>query len=97
MSYSVFTPKERNTITLVLLILLGAVIAFAVRGIIVALLGTMVMYTIFRPMNIWLVEQLNWRRPLDAVVIIVLSFVIIVLPFLCIVTMLTTHVRKRVF
>lgn len=92
MSYSVFTPKERNIITLVLLILLGAVIAFAVRGIIGALLGTMVMYTMFRPMNIWLVEKLKWRRPIAAVVIIILSFVIIVLPFLGIGTMLTNKI-----
>src|SRR5690606_41011464 len=82
MSYSVFTQKERNIITLILLILLGVVIAFAVRGIIGALLGTMVMYTIFRPMNIWLIEKLKWRRPIAAVVIIILSFLIIVLPFL---------------
>ncbi len=92
MSYSVFTQKERNLITLILLILLGAVIAYAVRGIIGALLGTMVMYTIFRPMNIWLVERLKWRRPIVAVVIIIVSFVIIVLPFLGIGTMLTNKI-----
>ncbi|GGG98652.1 AI-2E family transporter [Parapedobacter pyrenivorans] len=92
MSYSVFTQKERNIITLVLLILLGAVVAYAVRGIIGALLGTMVMYTIFRPMNIWLVERLKWRRPIVAVVIIAISFVIIVLPFLGIGTLLTNKI-----
>ena len=92
MSYSVFTKKERNIITLVLLILLGVVVAYAVRGIIGALLGTMVMYTIFRPVNIWLVERLKWRRPIAAVVIMVVSFVIIVLPFLGIGTMLTNKI-----
>jgi predicted PurR-regulated permease PerM len=92
MSYSVFTNKERNIITLVLLILLGVVVAYAVRGIIGALLGTMVMYTIFRPVNIWLVERLKWRRPIAAVVIMVVSFVIIVLPFLGIGTMLTNKI-----
>ncbi len=96
MSSSVFTQKERNIITLVLLILLGVVIAFAVRGIIGALLGTMVMYTMFRPMNIWLVEKLKWRRPIAAVVIIVLSFLIIVLPFLGIGTMLTNKIVSLV-
>lgn len=92
MAYSVFNQKERNIITLVILILLGAVIAYAVRSIIGALLGTMVMYTIFRPMNSWLVEQLKWRRPIAAVVIMVISFVIIVLPFLGIGTMLTNKI-----
>lgn len=96
MSSSVFTQKERNFITLVLLLLLGAVIAYAVRGIIGALLGTMVMYTIFRPLNIWLVERLKWRRPLAAVFIIIISFLIIVLPFLGIGTMLTNKIVELV-
>lgn len=92
MSNAVFTQKERNVITLVLLILLGLVLAFAVRGIIGALLGTMVMYTIFRPMNIWLVERLKWRRPIVALIIIIVSFLIIVLPFLGIGTMLANKI-----
>lgn len=96
MSYSIFTQKERNVITLVLLLLLGAVIAYAVRGIIGALLGTMVMYTIFRPLNIWLVERLKWRRSLAAVFIIIISFLIIVLPFLGIGTMLTNKIVELV-
>jgi len=92
MSNSVFTQKERNIITMVLIILLGVVIAFAVRGIIGALLGTMVMYTIVRPLNIWLTERLKWRRPIAAVVIIILSFLVIVLPFLGIGAMLTNKI-----
>lgn len=77
---------------MVLIILLGVVIAFAVRGIIGALLGTMVMYTIVRPLNIWLTERLKWRRPIAAVVIIILSFLVIVLPFLGIGAMLTNKI-----
>ncbi len=96
MSQSVFTQKERNLITLVILLLLGAVIAYAVRNIIGALLGTMVMYTIFRPMNIWLVERLKWRRPVVAVIIIIVSFLIIVLPFLGIGTMLTNKIVELI-
>jgi len=92
MSYSVFTQKERNVITLVLIVLLGIIIAYAVRGIIGALLGTMVMYTIFRPANIWMVERLKWRRPIVAIILIVVSFLIIVLPFLGIGTMLTNKI-----
>lgn len=96
MAKSVFTQKERNTITLVLIILLGIVIAYAVRGIIGALLGTMVMYTIFRPMNSWMVERLKWRRPIVAVIIIIVSFLIIVLPFLGIGSMLTNKIISLV-
>ncbi|SFC41591.1 Predicted PurR-regulated permease PerM [Parapedobacter composti] len=92
MPYSIFTRKERNTITLVLLILLGTIIAYAVRGIIGALLGTIVLYTLFRPVNSWMIERLRWRRPMVAVLIIIGSFIIIVLPFLGIGTMLANKV-----
>lgn len=88
MSTSVFNKKERNIITLIILIILSAILIYAVRGIVGALLGTFVMYTLFRPMNIWLVDHLRWKRPLAAVTIIIVSFVIIVLPFLGIGTML---------
>src|SRR5690606_42016701 len=92
MSLPVFNQKERNVITLVLLILLGGIIVYAVRGIIGALLGTVVLYTLFRPLNSWLVLRLKWRRSLAAVLIIVLSFVIIVITFLGIGTLLATRV-----
>ncbi len=88
---SVFNQKERNVITLILLIILSAILIYAVRGIIGALLGTFVMYTIFRPMNIWMIEKLRWNRPLVAVIIILVSLIIIVLPLVGIGTML---VRK---
>src|SRR5690606_37746244 len=92
MPYSIFTLKERNTITLILLLILSAIILYAVRGIIGAILGTFVMYTLFRPVNIWLVERLRWKGPVAAVVLIVISFMIIVLPFLGIGTMLTNKI-----
>jgi predicted PurR-regulated permease PerM len=41
----------------------------------------MVMYTLFRNLNIFLIEKWNWPKPVSAVVIIVLSIFIIVLPF----------------
>src|SRR5690606_26678381 len=94
MSLPVFNQKERNVITLVLLILLGGIMVYAVRGLIAALLGTVVLYTLFRPLNSWLVLRLKWRRSLAAVLIIVLSFVIIVIPFLGIGALLATRVAE---
>lgn len=92
MPYSIFTLKERNIITLILLLILSAIILYAVRGIIGAILGTFVMYTLFRPVNIWLVERLRWKGPVAAAVLIVVSFMIIVLPFLGIGTMLMNKI-----
>jgi predicted PurR-regulated permease PerM len=81
-SNDIFTQKERNIIVLVIIVLLGLFLAYATRGIIGAVLSTIVMYTIFRPVNRWMVETLKWRRPIVATLIIVISFIIIVVPFL---------------
>ncbi|HLW49474.1 MAG TPA: AI-2E family transporter [Sphingobacteriaceae bacterium] len=92
MSQSIFSLKERNIITLIILIILTCILIYAVRGIVGALLGTLVLYTIFRPMNIWLIERMRLKAPLAAVTVIIVSFLIIVLPFLGIGTMLTNKV-----
>ena len=78
----IFTDRQQNILILVTIVLLAAVLFYAVRGIFGALLGTMVMYTLFRPMNIRLVERWKWNRPLVAVLIIIVSFVVIIVPFL---------------
>lgn len=84
----VFSQKERNIIILIIILVLGAVILYAMKGIFGAILGTMVMYTLFRNLNIFLIERLKWPKSLSSVVVIILSIFIIVLPFAGIGTML---------
>ncbi len=78
----VFSQKERNVIILIIIIILGGIILYATSGIFGAFLGTMIMYTLFRNLNIFLIEKWNWPNPLSSIVIIILSIFIIVLPFL---------------
>ncbi|MEI5983476.1 AI-2E family transporter [Sphingobacterium sp. PU5-4] len=77
----VFSQKERNIIILLIIIVLGGIILYATSGIFGAFLGTMVMYTLFRNLNIFFIEKWGWPKPLSSVVIIVISIFIIVLPF----------------
>lgn len=88
MHNTVFSQKERNIIILIIVLALGAILLYALRGIFGAILGTMVMYTIFRNMNIFLIEKWRFPKSLSAVVIILLSIFIIVLPFVGIGSML---------
>lgn len=88
MNNPVFSQKERNIIILLIVLVLGAILLYAMRGIFSAILGTLVMYTLFRTLNIFLIEKWRWPKPLSAVVIIVLSLFIIVLPFVGIGSML---------
>lgn len=84
----VFSQKERNKIILIIVIVLGLFLAYAVKGIVGAILGTLVMYTLFRNLNIFLIEKLHWNKALSSVTIIIISVFIIVLPFIGIGTML---------
>ncbi|TDS14567.1 AI-2E family transporter [Sphingobacterium paludis] len=88
MNHPVFSQKERNIIILLIVIALGLILLYATRGIYGAFLGTLVMYTLFRKLNIFLIEQWRWPKPLSAVIIILASIFIIVLPFFGIGSML---------
>jgi predicted PurR-regulated permease PerM len=79
---SIFNYRQRNTIVLVILIVLGACILYSLRTIAGCLLSTVVMYTIFRPVYLYLTGERSWNRMLAAASIILGSFIIIVLPFL---------------
>jgi len=92
MSIPLYNNKERNYITLALLIILGGFIVYSVRGIFGALLGTIVMYTIFRPFFMYILVKWKWRKSWAAVFIIVFSFLVIILPVLGVGSMVVSKV-----
>lgn len=79
---SIFNYKQRNVIILVSIIILGCFILYAISGLFSAILGAIVLFTIFRPVFLYLTEKRGWNRPLVALLIILFSLVVIVLPFL---------------
>lgn len=78
---SIYNYKQRSVIIIAILLILSIVILYSVRGIAGALLSTIVLYTILRPVFLFLVYQWNWKRWIAALFIMFSSFIIIVLPF----------------
>lgn len=78
---SLFTYKQRNTINLVIIIALGCVIAYALQGVFGSILGTLVLYTIMRPAFLYLVEKKGFNRRFAAILLLLVSLVLIILPF----------------
>lgn len=78
---SIFTYKQRNYINLVIIIALGCLIAYSLTGIFGSLLSTLVLYTILRPAYIYFVDERKWRKRLVAISLLLISLVVIVLPF----------------
>src|SRR6187402_109838 len=79
---SIFTHNQRNNIILVSIIILGCFLLYALSGLFSSILGAIVLYTIFRPLYINLAEKRGWNGSLVALLIIFLSLIVIVIPFL---------------
>jgi predicted PurR-regulated permease PerM len=79
---SIFNYKQRNNIILVSIIVLGCFLLYALSGLFSSILGAIVLFTIFRPLYINLVERKGWNKVLVALLIIFSSLIVIVIPFL---------------
>ncbi|MGZ3751403.1 MAG: AI-2E family transporter [Mucilaginibacter sp.] len=79
---SIFNYKQRNNIILVSIVLLGCFLVYALNGLFSSILGAIVLFTIFRPLYLYLVEKKHWNKSLVAMLIILGSLIVIVIPFL---------------
>lgn len=87
---SVFSFKQRNNLVLVVLVFLGLLILFSLRAYITSFLGAIVLYVLFKPMYLFCCKKLS--KSLSSVLIIILSFIIIVIPFFVLGYMITNKV-----
>jgi len=94
MPFPLYNQKERNYFTLALIVVLGGFIVYSIRGIFGALLGTMVMYTIFRPAFLHIINRWNWGKSYAAIFIILTSFLVIILPVLGVGSMVISKILE---
>ncbi|SFB72180.1 Predicted PurR-regulated permease PerM [Flexibacter flexilis DSM 6793] len=88
---SIYTSSQRRNILVILVVLLGLFIVLNMRTYISYLVASTVLYVIFRkPYNKLL--RRGWHKQLVVFSIIILSFLIIVLPFLLLSIMLTDKI-----
>ncbi|MGZ3754843.1 MAG: AI-2E family transporter [Mucilaginibacter sp.] len=79
---SIFNYKQRNNIILVSIVILGCFLLYALSSFFSSILGAIIMFTLFRPMFLFLVEKKGWNRSAVALLIIFISLIVIILPFL---------------
>ncbi|CAM4187059.1 Predicted PurR-regulated permease PerM [Pedobacter westerhofensis] len=91
---SLFTYKQRNTINLVIIIALGCLIAYSLQGIFGSILSTLVLFTIMRPGFIYLVEIKKLNRSFSAILLLLLSIVVIILPFYALSSMVIQKINE---
>ena len=90
---SIFNYKQRNNIVLVTLVILGCFLIFALSGLFSSILGAIVLFTLFRPAYINLVEVRGWNKSLVAILIIITSLIVIVIPFIALSFLLVDKIR----
>ncbi len=76
---SVFTDKQRNNIVLITILILACVILYSLRDLFNAFLGSIILYTIFKPVYNYL--QIKLGKIASAISVITFSFIIIIIPF----------------
>jgi predicted PurR-regulated permease PerM len=79
---SIFNYKQRNNIILASIIVLGCFLLYALTGLFSSILGAIILFTIFRPFYLYLVEKRQWNKSVVALMIIFISLIVIILPFL---------------
>ncbi len=78
---SMFNYKQRNNINLVIIIALGCLIVYSLQGIFGSILSTLVLFTILRPAFIYLVDTKHWNRSGSAILLMIVSVIVLILPF----------------
>ncbi len=73
--------KQKQNIILIMIVLLGIFLAYSLRIIFSAVLGAIILYTLFRNLYIKLVTVKNWRNIFAFIFITLTTFAIIILPF----------------
>ncbi|RFZ83010.1 AI-2E family transporter [Mucilaginibacter terrenus] len=79
---SIFNYKQRNNIILVSIIVLGCFLLYALSELFSSILGAIVLFTIFRPFYLYMVERRKFNSTISALIIIAISLIVIVIPFL---------------
>ncbi len=77
----IYNDKQRKLILLGLIFFLGVFILFALKDFVTSVIGSVIVYTLFKSLYIHLTNKSHWNRKAAALTIIVLSFFIILIPF----------------
>ncbi|MFI5172758.1 MAG: AI-2E family transporter [Chitinophagales bacterium] len=92
MAYSIQNLKQRNSIILFILIFLGVCIGLGLERILGAFFGAIIIYVLFRPLNIYLQEKKKWWPGLTAGLILILSFVCLIIPIFSLIKLIVDRV-----
>lgn len=77
---------------IVIILLIGGVLFWKMSGFIPAFLGALTLYVIMRPAVIWLIYKKRWKRWIVALILILASIVVFLIPMALVVNMMAAKV-----
>jgi predicted PurR-regulated permease PerM len=89
---SVYTIRQSRVIALCLIFLLGIFLVYSLFPLFTSILGAVVLYVLFKTLYIYLAEKKKIRPAISATLIILLSFIIIIIPFVGLAVLLTNKI-----
>jgi predicted PurR-regulated permease PerM len=91
---NIYTPRQRYTLLIVALVVIGLLALYGLLGYLTAFLGAGILYVVFRPWFTALVHKRHWNRTLVTVMLIVFAVVVLVIPFFGLTSLLIDRVRE---
>lgn len=88
-----YTEKQRRQLVLIITVVMGLFLIWMMRDLIPAFLGAVVMYVLFRPLFAVFLVKWNFPKWLASLSVLMLSFLLLVLPFVIVGIMITDKVQ----
>ena len=82
-----YSNPQRNYILIALIIILGLTLIYMSWMIFDGIMGAIIFYTIFLSSHVHLTEKRKWNPGLSAITIIIFSFLVLIVPFLTLTSM----------
>jgi predicted PurR-regulated permease PerM len=77
-----YSNPQRNYLITAIILILGLALVFMSWMIFDGIMGAIIFFTIFRSFHIYLTEKRKWNSTVSAISIIVISFLVLILPFI---------------
>jgi predicted PurR-regulated permease PerM len=91
---AIYTQKQRTWLITAITAVVGIFLLWILRDLLPAFLGAVVMYVLFRPFFGQMVVKWHWPRWLATLCVVLVSFTLLVLPFLIVGVMITEKVQE---
>lgn len=89
---NIYSLQQRKILHIVIIVAIALIIFMGLHSYLIAIISSMILYVLFLKLYNYLTLKRKWNAPFTAILIIILSFVIIVLPFLFLSILLTNKI-----